>query len=254
MFASTMDTIIGYHIEPPHMANPSIALRGISSMATRQLLGRLAQAFQQASGHAVVFESVGGVDAAKRVAAGEVFDLVVLASDAIDKLIASGHLQAGSRADLVHSGVSVAVREGAARPDLGSEDAVKQAVLAANSVGYSTGPSGVALLKQFEDWHLGERLQGRLVQARPGVPVASMVASGEVALGFQQLSELLNVGGIDIVGPLPDSIQTLTTFSAAYPASLSSDPARLLAVQAFVDFMRSPEVAAEKRRNGMAPA
>jgi molybdate transport system substrate-binding protein len=235
------------------MPNQPIALRGISSMATRQLLGALSLAFGQSTGHALVLESVGGVDAAKRVASGELFDLVVLASDAIDKLIAAGHLQAGSRTDLVHSGVSVAVRQGAPRPDLGSEEAVKQAVLDATSVGYSTGPSGVALLKQFQDWHLTGLLEGRLVQARPGVPVASMVASGEVALGFQQLSELLDVAGIDIVGPLPEAIQIVTTFSAAYPASLTSDPQRFAAVQALLDFMCSPEADAVKRSHGMTP-
>ena len=235
------------------MANQPIALRGISSMATRQLLVALAQAFGRSTGYAVHFESVGGVDAAKRVAGGELFDLVVLASDAIDKLIAEGHLQVGSRTDVVHSGVSVAVQQGAPRPDLGNEAAVKQAVLNAASVGYSTGPSGVALLKQFERWHIAEQLQGRLVQARPGVPVASMVASGEVALGFQQLSELLGVEGIDIVGPLPDAVQIVTTFSAAFPASLNNDPDRFAAVQAFLNFVCSAEADAVKHSQGMAP-
>jgi molybdate transport system substrate-binding protein len=130
---------------------------------------------------------------------------------------------------------------------------VKQAVLQAPTVGYSTGPSGVALLKQFEVWGITEALQGRLLQARPGVPVASRVASGEVALGFQQLSELLNVEGIDIVGPLPDAIQITTTFSACFPASLMSDPTRLAAVQAFLDALCSPKAATVKRRHGMSP-
>ena len=235
------------------MATQTLVLHGISSMATRQVLGELALAFQQASGHAVAFESVGGVDAAERVASGEVFDVVVLASDAIDTLMSAGHLLAGSRVDMVHSGVSVAVRQGAPVPDLGSEEAVKQAVLQARSVGYSTGPSGMALLKQFQAWGIADRLEGRLLQARPGVPVASMVASGEVALGFQQLSELLNVEGIDIVGPLPEAIQITTTFSAGLPASLVDDPSRQTAVQSLLVFLNSPEADAVKRRHGMAP-
>ena len=229
------------------------ALRGLSSMATRHVLAELAPAFEQNSGHSVSFESVGGVDAAKRVALGEVFDVVVLASDAIDKLIGAGHLLPGSRVDWMNSGVSVAVRRGATWPDLSSADATRQAVLQAPTVGYSTGPSGAALLKQFEVWGITEPLRGRLLQARPGVPVASMVASGEVALGFQQLSEFLNVQGIDIVGPLPDAIQITTTFSAGFPASLSSDPARLAAVRAFLDFVGSSEADAVKRRHGMSP-
>jgi molybdate transport system substrate-binding protein len=165
-------------------------------MATRQVLGELAQAWQARSGQAVRIESIGGVDAAKRVAAGEPFDVVVLAADAIDKLVAGGHAVAGSRVDLVDSGVAVAVRAGAPRPDISSEEALKRAVLAAPTVGYSTGPSGVALVKLFERWGIAQELQGRLVQATPGVPVGSLVARGEVALGFQQLSELIHLDGI----------------------------------------------------------
>jgi molybdate transport system substrate-binding protein len=235
------------------MTIQTTAFSGISSMATRQVLGELALAFESASGTRLSFESVGGVDAAQRVAARERFDLVVLASDAIDKLITAGHLQAGSRVDWVRSGVSAAVRQGAPWPDLSSADTVKQAVLQAPTVGYSTGPSGVALLKLFDAWGITAQLQGRLLQARPGVPVALMVASGEVALGFQQLSELLNVAGIDIVGPLPDAIQITTTFSSGVPASVASDPSRSAIVQAFKNFIASPEADAVKRRHGMSP-
>lgn len=223
-------------------------------MATRQLLADLALGFEGAGKAVVRFESVGGVDAAKRVAAGERFDVVVLASDAIDKLIAAGHLQAGSRTDLVHSGVSVAVKAGDAPPDIGSEDAVRRAVLAAPSIGYSTGPSGVALIQQFQQWGIVEALGSKLVQARVGVPVASMVASGEVALGFQQLSELLGVEGIQIVGPLPEAIQIVTTFSAAWPTRLEGDADQFAATQALLAFMNSAEADALKRRHGMTPA
>ena len=125
-------------------------IRGISSMATRQVLADLVAGFAQQSGTQAAIESVGGVDAAKRVAAGEVFDVVILATDAIDKLLAAGHLVPGSKVDWVHSGVAVAVPAGAPLPDLSSEDAVRNAVLAAPSISLSTGPSGVALAKLFE--------------------------------------------------------------------------------------------------------
>ena len=118
---------------------------GISSMATREVLGELAAAFERRSGRVVAFESVGGVDAAKRVGSGEPYDVVVLASDAIDKLLGAGRIVAGSKVDLARSGVAVAVRSGAPRPEIGSEEAVRRAVLSARSVGCSTGPSGVAL-------------------------------------------------------------------------------------------------------------
>ncbi len=227
-------------------------IKGISSMATRQVLADLVAAFQQTSGSTASIEAVGGVDAAKRVQAGEPFDVVILASDAIDKLIAAGHLQPG-RADLVRSGVAVAVRAGAPVPDISSEDAVRRAVLAARNISYSTGPSGVALAALFERWGIAGQISGRMVQAKPGIPVASLVASGEVELGFQQLSELLNVPGITIVGPLPDSIQITTTFSAGIHASTAGTP-RAAVVRDMLAFMTSEAAAQAKRRQGMEPA
>lgn len=225
-------------------------IRGISSMATRQVLAQLAQAYAQQGGPRAEIEAVGGVDAARRVQAGEAFDVVVLASDAIDKLAAAGKVLAGSKVDLVRSGVSVCVRAGAAQPDLASEEAVKQAVLAAPTLGYSTGPSGTALLQLFERWGIAGQVKDKLVQASPGVPVASLVAEGQVALGFQQLAELIHVQGIAIAGALPEPIQITTIFSGAVcAASQQSD-----AVRALLAFMASPATAQAKQRQGMAPA
>lgn len=227
----------------------STEIQGISSMATRLLLDELAASYQQGGAARVRIESVGGVDAARRVAAGEAFDAVFLSAEAIDKLIASGHVVAGSRVDLVRSGVAVAVREGAPLPDLSSEESVRAAVLAARSVSYSTGPSGVALARQFERWGIAAQIQSRIVTAPPGVPVGSLVAKGEVELGFQQLSELIHLKGITIVGALPPAIQIITTFSGAVCAT-SHQPQ---AVQALLAYMASPATADAKRRQGMEP-
>ena len=215
-------------------------------MATRQVLAELTAGFTRP----VTIESVGGVDAAKRVQAGEAFDVVVLASDAIDKLLASGHLLPGSKVDWVRSGVAVAVPAGAPLPDLSSEDAVRRAVLAARSVSVSTGPSGVALNKLFERWGIAEDIAPRMVQAPPGVPVGSLVADGRVELGFQQLSELLHVPGIAIAGPLPPAIQITTTFSAGI--GVQSQQAG--AARELLAYMASPAAADAKRRQGMDPA
>ena len=224
-------------------------IRGISSMATRQVLAELVDGFAQQSGTHVAIESVGGVDAAKRVQAGEAFDVVILASDAIARLLAAGHLLPGSQVDWVQSGVAVAVPAGAPLPDLRTEDAVRQAVLAAPSISLSTGPSGVALSQLFARWGIADQIAPRMVQAPPGVPVGALVARGEVALGFQQLSELLHVPGITIAGPLPAAIQITTTFSAGVGAqSPQTDAARAL-----LAYLASPQAADAKRRQGMAP-
>jgi molybdate transport system substrate-binding protein len=228
----------------------STPLTGISSMATRQVLAELAAAHAQQTGVEVAFESVGGVDAAKRVQAGEAFDLVVLAADAIDKLIAAGRVVGDSKADLVRSVVAIAVRAGAPRPDVGSEDALRRAVLAARTVGYSTGPSGVELLKLFDRWGIADAVRDRVVQAPPGVPVGQLVAEGKVELGFQQFSEMASQPGIAVLGTMPPGCEIISTFTAGL-CTASSQPE---AVRALLAFMRSPAAADIKRRHGMEPA
>jgi molybdate transport system substrate-binding protein len=230
------------------MASP---IRIISSMATKQVLADLIALYQQARPDTVIeLESVGGVDAAKRVQAGEAFDIVALASNALDQLSADGKVVAGSQVDVVRSGVALAVRSGAPHPDIGSEAAVKQAVLDARTLGYSTGPSGVQLASLFERWGIAEQIKGRIVTAPPGVPVGSLVAKGEVELGFQQLSELKSLEGIDVLGPLPAEIQIITTFSAGL-ATTSTQPD---AVRALLAFLVSPATEPTKQRNGMEAA
>ena len=220
-------------------------------MATRRLLADLVAAFAATSPDSeVLVESVGGVDAAKRIAAGEAFDGVVLASGAIDTLSAQGHVVAGSRVDLVRSPMAAAIPAGAARPSIETEEAVRQAVLSARHIGYSTGPSGDHLLVLFDRWGVGAVVKDRLVQARPGIPVASLVASGEADLGFQQLSELLNVGGIEILGLLPEAIQGTTTFSGG----IARASTQVEQVREVFAFMASPAVASIKRTHGMEPA
>jgi len=229
------------------MASP---IRLISSMATKQVLAELISQYQAESPHTVQLESVGGVDAAKRVQADEAFDVVALASNAIDQLIAAGKVLPGSRVDLAHSGVAIAVRQGAPKIDISSEDSVKAAVLAAKNLSYSTGPSGVQLAKLFERWGIAEEIKSRIVQAPPGVPVGSLVAKGEVELGFQQLSELIHLSGIDVLGPLPPAIQITTTFSAGVATS-SAQPE---VAKALIAFMAAPAAATAKVAQGMESA
>lgn len=220
-------------------------------MATKPLLADLVALYKaQAPGVEVQVESVGGVDAAKRVQVGEAFDCVVLASNAIDTLIADGKALPGSRVDLVHSGVAVAVPAGAEPPDISTEEALKQAILSARTLGYSTGPSGMQLAKQFDRWGITEQIQDRIVQAKPGVPVGALIAQGEVALGFQQLSEMMGVAGITVLGPLPDAVQITTTFSG----SVAATSARPEAVRDLLAFWASAATRDTKVRHGMVAA
>ncbi|CAE6734714.1 substrate-binding domain-containing protein [Paraburkholderia haematera] len=228
----------------------SQTISGISSMATRHVLADLVEQYMRHAPQRVLIESVGGVEAARRVMDGEPCDLVVLAADVIDRLAAAGQIVAGSRTDLARSGVAIAVAAGATQPGVGSEAAVRDAVLAARSIGYSTGPSGSHLSRLFERWGIAETIAPRIVQAPPGVPVGSLIASGDVELGFQQLSELIHLPGIDVIGSLPSEIQVVTVFSAAVcTASRQADEVRKL-----ISFLASPRAASVKLAHGMDPA
>jgi molybdate transport system substrate-binding protein len=225
-------------------------LKLISSMAMRQVLAELAEAWQKVSGIDVQIDSVGGVDAAKRVQAGEAFDGVVLASDAIDKLAATGQVVAGSRVDLARSSVAVAVKAGSPHPDISTESALRAAIDAAQTIGYSTGPSGTALLKLFERWGIAESIKPRVVQAPPGVPVGELVARGVVALGFQQLSELMHMKGIVVLGGMPEPVSITTIFSSG-TCTVSSQKE---AVDRLFAFIASPQTLAVKQGQGMEAA
>ena len=227
---------------------------GISSMATRLVLAELTAACQAQTGQRVTIESVGGVLAAQRIQAGEPFDLVLLAADAINRLVATGHVHAGSRIDLMCSPVAVAVKAGMPVPDLDNAADVRQAILSAPSISLSTGPSGVQLMRQFEAWGITDQIRSRLVQAPPGVPVGSLVASGEVSLGFQQLSELMHLDGITVAGTLPADMAIITTFCAGLCSTVDPNGAQADKARQVLNFLASPQTAPAKRRHGMEPA
>lgn len=228
----------------------AVAVTGISSMATRPVLARLAAAYERDTGTRVAITSVGGVDAARRVRDGEPFDVVVLASDAIERLAADGHVEPGSRVDVARSGIAVAVASGAPRPDIATEAALRDAILRAGRIGYSTGPSGTHLMRLFARWGIADAIAPRIVQASPGVPVGASIASGDVELGFQQMSELMHVPGVALVGALPAAVQAVTVFAAAVLA-VTHDRA---AATRFLAYLASPQVEHIKREHGMEPA
>ncbi|MBU9205442.1 substrate-binding domain-containing protein [Burkholderia multivorans] len=218
-------------------------------MATRQMLAELVERYRRETGHRVSVTSIGGVEAARRVQAGEMFDFAVLASGAIDRLIEAGHL-AADRTDIARSGMAVAVGNSAPRPDVSSSAALREAVLRAPRIGYSTGPSGDHLMKLIAGWGLTDELAPRLVQAPPGVPVGRLIAEGEVAIGFQQLTELINIPGVVVLGPLPADMQLITVFAAA----VCTVSRRAEVARNFLSFLASEATCEVKHIFGMEPA
>lgn len=223
-------------------------ITGISSMATRQVLNELAD---RCANHTLVIEATGGVDAAKRVKAGEAFDLVILADNVIRELEGEGHVLAGSRVAFVRSSMAVAIRAGAPQPDISNGEALQAALMGARSIGYSTGPSGLHLLTVLKSWGLDAAAEPkRFVQAKPGIPVASLVASGEAEIGIQQLSELQGEPGIEVLGLVPPPVQSVTTFSIG----IGARSPHIEAARAVIAYLNAAEADETKRCTGMEPA
>ena len=199
-------------------------IKVLSSLAHREAYLELVPQFERGKGHKVSTTWAGTADIMKRLAAGEVFDLIIVSSISVDELIKQGKI-AGPRADLAKTGIGVAVRAGAPKPDIGSADALKKALLAAKTVGYSTGPSGVYLVKLFERMGIADAVKAKTRQIPSGGTVGPIIASGDAEIGFQQISELVHVPGVDFVGPLPPEIQHITTFSCAIQSAATNPEA-----------------------------
>ena len=218
-------------------------------MATRRLLQGLAVQYGASAGVDITLESVGGVDAARRVAAGESFDVVVLAGDAMAGLQASGALLPDSQAVVALSPVAIALPAGRAVPVVDTVQQLVELLLKSERIGYSTGPSGKALLERLAGWGVLEMLRPSLVQAPPGQPVAAMVARGEVGIGFQQLSEMVHSPGITLLTRVPPEAEIVTAFVAgACASSVHEREARV-----FIDFICSAASRPAKLAEGMQP-
>lgn len=217
------------------------------SAAFKEAYLELLPQFERASGHMVTSLWVPSVQMMSRLKGGEIVDLVILSAAALEDLRQAGIVT--ERSDVAKSGIGAAVRAGASRPDISSGEAVKRAVLAAKSVVYSTGPSGIYLIGLFQRMGIAEKIQGKIRQVQ-GEPAGGVVARGEAELGFQQMSELLPVPGIDVIGPLPPDIQQITVFSAGLHASAQAPDA----ARALVKFLKASAAAPVIRKKGMEPA
>jgi molybdate transport system substrate-binding protein len=225
-------------------------IKVLASNALKEAYLELVPAFERSTEHKVSTTWAGTNDIVKRMAAGEVFDLVIMAGPSIDELIKQGKIVAGSRVDLAKSGIGVAVRAGATKPDISSGEALKRALLAAKSIAYSSGPSGVYLIGLFQRMGIADDIKSKVKQTSPGLPVGEVIARGEAEIGFQQVSELLPIAGIDYLGPLPPDIQHITVFSGGIHAGAKESDA----AKALVKFITAPASVPVIKKKGMDPA
>ena len=224
-------------------------IKVIGSPGFREAYSDLIPAFEKATGNKVRTTWGGVNEIAKRVAGGESADIVILPVAQIDELIRQGKLVADSKVDVAKSGIGVAVRSGLPRIDTSSGEAVKKAMLSAKSIAYSTGPSGIHIGELIEAWGIAEQVKRKIVISPPDTPVGVMLARGQADLGFQQVSELIRVKGIDYLGPLPTDVQEVTVFAAVlHKAATSPDAAKAL-----LKFLGSPAAAPVIRKTGMEP-
>jgi molybdate transport system substrate-binding protein len=224
-------------------------IKVLSTQAPEQAYRELVPQFEKISGHTVTTIFTGTLDVQKRIAAGESYDVIIMAGPAIDDFIKSGKIVPGSRINIARSGVGVAVRAGAPKPDISSTEAVKRTLLAAKSVGYSTGPSGVYLTGLFRRLGVADQIKGKLKQTPTGVFVGNLVANGEAEVGFQQVSELAHFPGVEYVGPLPADIQETTVFSSGIQVGAK----QVDAANAWIKFLTAPTAAAVFRSKGLEP-
>jgi molybdate transport system substrate-binding protein len=226
-----------------------IEIKVLGTPGVREFYAELVPQFEKATGHKVATVWGGNVDVVKRVGGGESVDLVIMSRDALEELIRLGKIVPDSRVDVAKSGVGVAVRAGAPKPDISSGEAVKKALLAAKSIAYSSGPSGVYMAGLIQRMGIADEVKSKIKQIPPGEAVGDLIARGEAEIGFHQVSELLPVKGIDIVGPLPPDIQQITVFSAGlHVGAKEADAAKAL-----IAFLTTPAAATVIKKHGMDP-
>lgn len=218
----------------------------VATPAIREAYEELAPLFET---RRVATTWVGTAELVKRLDSGEPPDVVICLSSLLDELMRAGKLAAGSRIDIASSLVGVAVPAGAPRPDFGSPEALKKTLLAARTIGISTGPSGVYLGELFQRLGILDQVKAKFRKPAPGGMVGELLARGEAAVGFQQVAELVHQKGIDYLGPLPDSLQRVSVFSGGVHARSREAEA----AAAFLRFLGAAEHAPVLRRHGLSP-
>jgi molybdate transport system substrate-binding protein len=221
----------------------------IASTAMREVLEELVPMFERASGHKVTLSFLSGAVLPVKVKEGAQADLVVTAPQTIDDLVKAGRVEAGTRVDFVRSGAGVAVRAGVRKPDIATPDAFKNALLAAKTVGYSQGPSGVHFMTVLARLGIADQIKAKGVVPPLGQRVGTLIAKGEAEIGVQQITELLLIPGIDFVGPLPKELQANIVYATATPSNAKERQA----AAALVKFLSSEPALPVIKKMGLEP-
>jgi molybdate transport system substrate-binding protein len=225
-------------------------IKVLSSIATKEAYLELVPQFEKATGHKVTTTWSGTTAIMQKMAAGETYDLVFISSTEMEQLIKQGKIVAGSRVDLAKSGIGIAVRKGAPRPDVGSAEALKRTLLTAKTVGYTSGPSGVYMAGLIDRMGIGAEVKPKHRTVPSGGTVGTIVATGEAEIGFQQVSELVHIPGIDYIGPLPAEVQCITVFSCGVQTGATQPDA----AKALQKFLTTPAATAVMQKHGLEPA
>lgn len=224
-------------------------IKVISTRATEELYRELVPQFEKSSGHKVTTTFTGTAEVQRRIESGERYDVIIMVDTAIDDYIRSGKVVPGSRVDIARATIGVGVRAGLPKPDIGTVAALKQALLAAKSIGYSTGPSGDYVVEMFGKLGIADALRPKLKQAPSTVLVGTIIASGEAELGFQQANELSHFPGVDYLGPLPAELQETTWRSGGIMTGSGAGEAG----KALLEFISGPAAAPVIRKHGLDP-
>jgi molybdate transport system substrate-binding protein len=230
-----------------HAAAQAAEIKVLCTIGVKPALPDVVAEFERASGHKVSIAWGNAATLKTRYLEGERADVAILTAAAIDDLTKAGKV-VGPRIDLARSGVGLAVKAGAPKPDISSPEALKRALLAAKSIGYSTqGASGVHFVKVVERLGIAAEVKAKHKETT-GV-VGELVAAGEAEIGVQQIPELAAVPGVDVIGPLPVDLQVITVFSAALDAGAKDNEA----ANAFIKFIAAPAAAAAYKAKGLDP-
>jgi len=217
--------------------------------AVEQIMKGLIPSFERATGHTVGMSVLGTGPAVAKIKEGTFADLILLGPDALDELAAAGKVSAGTITPVFHSRIGLAVRAGARKPDIGSDAALKQALLDARSIGYSIGPSGEHFSKVIiVKLGIAEELRPKMTNIR-GAPVGTGVAKGDVEIGIHQIAELLPIAGIDIVGELPADLNK----TIVYATGLTTMVKHPDTANALVKYLSLPGSVPVIQKNGMNP-